>query len=92
MGASNLQRKNNNQLFDEIRQDSEELGEYWSARELQKAFQYSSWQKFKALIDKAKVSFETSEISKNYNINDHFNQVVKMVPTGSGADFMLGAR
>ena len=42
MGASNLQQKNNNQLFDEIRQNSEELGEYWSARELQKALGYQS--------------------------------------------------
>lgn len=81
-------------LFENTRQTDEEIGEFWSARDLQKAFGYSSWQKFEKLIEKAKQSFRTAKTTKNYNINHHFNQVVKMVSTGSGAergvtDYML---
>ena len=74
------------QPFEKIRQESEEIGEFWSARDLQEALGYSSWQKFSAVIESAKESFKKSKITINYNINDHFNQVVKMVPTGSGAE------
>ena len=85
MGENNLQLSNNN-IFSNIRHLDEEIGEYWSARELQDSLGYSSWQKFEALIEKAKQSFTTSKATHSYNINDHFNQVVKMVPTGSGAE------
>lgn len=81
-------------VFDGLRHSDDEANEYWSARELQGALGYSSWQKFKSLITKAKVSFGTSEAGGYYDIDDHFSQVVKMVPTGSGAeraveDYML---
>ena len=37
-------------------------------------------------IKRAKKSFETSKITKYYNINDHFRQAVKMIRTGKGAE------
>lgn len=81
-------------IFESIRQSDENIGEYWSARELQKTLGYSQWAKFQSVIVKAMTSFQTSELTKSYNINDHFSQVGKMVQTGSGAereinDFLL---
>ena len=88
MGINDLQTINNNndKLFDNIRQVDEELGEYWSARELQKALGYSKWENFHQAIKRAKQSFETSELTYSYNINDHFRKVRKMIPTGKGAE------
>lgn len=81
-------------IFDSIRQSDENIGEYWSARELQKTLGYSQWAKFQSVIVKAMSSFQASELTKNYNINDHFSQVGKMIQTGKGAereinDFLL---
>ena len=71
--------------FESLRSQDKNGQAYWSARELQVALGYSSWQRFETLINKAKVSFNKSE-THYYNINDHFNQVVKMIPTGKGAE------
>lgn len=86
MGENNLQLNNNDDIFAEIRHEDEEVGEYWSARDLQVALGYNSWQKFNELINRAKKSFVTSSTTRNYNIKNHFTQVVKMVKTGSGAE------
>ena len=69
-------------IFDNIRHD-DTSSEFWSARELQKILGYSSWEKFQNAINRAKKSFETSKITKYYNINDHFRQVEKMIRTSS---------
>lgn len=76
---------NGKMIFDEMRYGEGETGEYWSARELQKALGYSSWQKFELLINKAKISFKKSMVANYYDINYHFSQVVKMISTGKGA-------
>lgn len=72
-------------IFDDIRHDDTSR-EFWSARELQKILGYASWDKFQNAINRAKKSFETSKITKYYNINDHFRQVGKMIRTGKGAE------
>lgn len=72
-------------VFDELKHGEDESGEYWSARELQKALGYSSWQKFELLINKARTSYKKSMVANYYDINEHFSQVVKMVEIGSGA-------
>ena len=79
---------NNRELavFDDIKHSNEEIDEFWSARELYKVLGYSSWRRFLNVIEKAKISFKQSEFTKSYNINDHFYQVVKMIPTGKGAE------
>lgn len=47
----------------------DELGnEYWEARELMLALEYSKWEHFVKVINKAKVSCNLS----GYDINDHF--------------------
>lgn len=71
-------------IFDNIRHDNTSR-EFWSARELQKILGYASWGKFQNTIKRAQRSFVTSEITKYYNIKDHFRQVGKMVTLGSGA-------
>ena len=40
--------------FDAIRHEDEQLGEYWSARELYKILGYSTWQKFQFAIEQVK--------------------------------------
>ena len=72
-------------IFDDIRHDDTSR-EFWSARELQKILGYASWDKFQNAINRAKKSFETSKITKYYNINDHFRQAGKMIRTGKGAE------
>lgn len=71
----------NNSIFESIKHINEGGNEYWEARELQKVLGYSSWQKFIPIIEKAKESCNNSKI----NVDDHFNQTVKMVSIGSGA-------
>lgn len=72
-------------IFDDIRHDDTSR-EFWSARELQKILGYASWGKFQNAIKRAQKSFVTSEVTKYYNINDHFRQVGKMIRTGKGAE------
>ena len=67
--------------FEEIKHTDENGVEFWYARELMPILQYSNWQNFEKIIDKAKTSCENSDISQK----DHFIDVSKMVQIGSGA-------
>lgn len=55
--------------------------ECWSARELQTILGYAKWDNFLAVIDKAKISCESSGIA----VADHFAGIGKMVELGSGS-------
>lgn len=55
--------------------------QFWNARELQIVLQYSSWQRFESVIQRAMISCQSS----GYNPTDHFNTGVKMVSLGSGS-------
>jgi len=55
--------------------------ECWSGRELQNLLGYSKWDNFVNVIEKAKISAENSEIL----VSDHFADIRKMVPLGSGS-------
>ena len=64
--------------------------EFWYARELQKLLGYEQWRNFELIIHKAQISCESAGI----NASDHFAEVSKLVPIGSGAeravkDYML---
>ena len=56
--------------------------ECWSARELQPLLGYAKWENFSKVIEKAKESCR----QVGYDVADHFPDVRKMVPIGSGAE------
>lgn len=68
----------NQNIFESIKHTGKSGNEFWYARELQIALEYSQWRRFLQVIDRAKESCEAS----NYNINDHFANVGKMVDIG----------
>lgn len=70
-----------NKLFEDVKHVDENGIEFWYARELMPILQYSNWQNFEKIIDKAKISCKNSDIS----VSDHFTDVSKMVKIGSGA-------
>ena len=78
------EEKNNytESLFESIRHVNEYGQEFWYARELQIALEYTEWRNFCKVIDKAK---EACKGSKNM-VSDHFVEVNKMVSIGSGAE------
>lgn len=67
--------------FEEIKHIDENGGEYWYARELMIALEYTKWGNFKGVITKAMQACENSNISAF----DHFAEVGKTVPMPSGA-------
>lgn len=69
----------NNSIFENIKHIDENGNEYWFARELQNVLEYKRWDKFNNVITNATISCKNS----NYDIDDHFSQVGKMVDIGS---------
>jgi DNA-damage-inducible protein D len=67
-------------VFEQIKR-VDEIGEYWSARELAEVLQYPSYDKFRNVGKKA---FEACKNS-GQRPNDHFSRMGKMVAIGSGA-------
>lgn len=67
--------------FDAIRHLDDAGREYWFARELYKPLGYSTWQRFLGVIDRAKQACKSLKI----NEFDHFNNDVKLIETGKGA-------
>ena len=75
--------------FDDIIHEIDGV-EFWYARELQRLLGYEQWRNFALILQKAETSCEAA----GFNITDHFAEVSKMVPIGSGAersikDYML---
>jgi DNA-damage-inducible protein D len=82
--------KAHHKTFESLKGINDDGMEFWHARDLQNILDYSSWDKFGRVINKA------IEACKNSGqpADNHFSQVVKMVQIGSGAereieDFML---
>lgn len=79
------------QRFDLVVHNHEEAQvEFWYARDLMTLLGYERWENFDKAIARAMESCETSGI----NVLDHFREVTKMVPLGSGSqrevrDYML---
>lgn len=69
-------------LFESIRHINEYGEEFWYARELQAALEYTEWRNFKKVIDKAMLACETSDNL----VLDHFVDVNKMVEIGSDTE------
>ena len=74
----------------EIKDDTSNTIEVWYARELQQVLGYTRWENFVVAISRAIESCKTLKV----NVDDHFREVTKMIPTAKGAhrgvqDFML---
>lgn len=70
--------KYNEQTFESIKHISENGEEYWLARELMLVLDYKRWDRFFSVIEKAKISCNSS----NNKVSDHFSNVGKMVEIG----------
>ena len=68
-----IQRYQEN-IFESIKHIDENGVEYWKARELMKVLQYSKWQNFKKIIDKAQIS---CKMAKN-NVED-LSRIISLV-------------
>lgn len=71
----------NETTFENIKHINEFGNEYWLARELMIALEYTRWGNFEKVIEKAKLACELSENI----VTDHFADVSKMVLIGSNA-------
>jgi len=71
--------KYTNQMFEDIKHIDKKGNEYWLARELQVALEYSQWRRFNEVINRAIISCDNSKLE----INDHFAKGGKMVGIGS---------
>lgn len=65
--------------FEEIKHIDELGNEYWEARELMFALEYSKWEHFAKVINKPKISCKLSSM----NIEDHFPVKGKIVKSGA---------
>ncbi len=81
MNEEIIKMENTNTTFENIKHVDRYGNEYWFARELMIALEYSKWSNFLGVIDKAKNACKLS----NDNIVDHFAGTGKMVKIGSGA-------
>ena len=72
----------NNKSFEDIKHIDENGIEFWYARELMPILQYSNWQNFEKIIDKAKISCENSGIS----VFEHFIDVNKLSKRANNAE------
>lgn len=66
-------------LFDSIKHINEYGQEFWYARELQVALEYTEWRNFSKVIERAKTACKNSENA----ISDHFVEVNKIVKAGA---------
>ena len=67
--------------FEEASQNDDGI-EFWYARDLQSLLGYDRWENFINVIKKSKIACE----STSYIVTDHFRDVTKMVPIGSGGE------
>ena len=75
----------NNKSFEDIKHIDENGVEFWYARELMPVLQYSNWQNFEKIIDKAKISCKNSGIS----VLEHFIDVSKLSKRANNAEVII---
>ncbi len=80
MNEEIIKIKDANPTFENIKHIDEYGNEYWWARELMKALEYSKWENFHKTIKKAILSCKNSKI----NVYDHFPDVRKPIVGGNG--------
>ena len=65
--------------FEDIKHIREDGSEYWSARELAPALEYTQWRNFENVIKRAMIACENS----GHSIFDDFAEVSKIVEAGA---------
>lgn len=66
--------------FERMKHVDEQGNDYWSAREMQNALEYSSWQRFESVLKRAILACKNSgSVPK-----EHFIRQVKLSQTGGG--------
>ena len=68
--------------FEKIKQIKDDNIEFWYARDLQKVLEYSKWENFLNVINKAKLACENS----GQVVENHFPDIRKMVSIGYGVN------
>ena len=81
MNTIKIVKNKNSTTFEDIKHIDENGYEYWYARELMHALEYTKWGNFNNVIAKAKLA---CELSKN-NIDNHFANVGKTIKMPKGA-------
>jgi DNA-damage-inducible protein D len=76
----------NKPIFEQIKRLNEINQEYWSARELCEVLEYTKWDKFLNVIEKAKQACKNS----GQEPNDHFPHVEKLIDLPKGAKRDIG--
>lgn len=87
-----IEKNNDNKTFENIKHIDEYGNEYWEARELQQVLDYTKWDKFNNVIDKAIIALKGGEGNwlpdmenpKNINLEDYIIEVQKQITTGKG--------
>ena len=73
------------QGFEQIKQTDELGNEYWFARELAPVLEYTKWENFKKVIDRAMLACRNS----GFNVSDQFPEVRKLIEHGKGGKRQL---
>ena len=71
----------NQTVFEQIKRLDENKNEFWTARDLSKALDYSEYRHFKPVLDRAKEACTNS----GHRSANHFEDILGMVSIGSGA-------
>ena len=74
-----------NKSFEDIKHIDENGIEFWYARELMPVIQYSNWQNFEKIINKAKISCQNSGIS----VSEHFIDINKLSKRANNAEVQI---
>ena len=69
-------------VFEQIRQTDENGNEFWAARQLAKALEYTDFRNFLSVIEKAKEACRNS----GQEVKNHLVEFNEMVSIGSGAE------
>lgn len=67
------------QIFEKIKHYTDEGQEFWYARELQQALEYTEWRNFTGVINKAK----TACLNSGFSPDDDFVEINKIVEAGA---------
>ena len=69
-------------VFEQIKRQDEYGNDFWSARDMAKVLKYSEFRHFKPVIERAREACSNS----GNQVADHFEDILDMVPIGSGAE------